>query len=78
MIQTKNPRSFWFDLGFFVLLLMHDLYENTAIAFERAADILTADGYELVTVSELLGEELEAGKVFSKGKPIEATAGAQK
>lgn len=55
------------------IILMHDLYENTAIAFERAADILTADGYELVTVSELLGEELEAGKVFSKGKPIEVS-----
>ncbi len=55
------------------IILMHDLYENTVVAFERAAEILASEGYEFVTVSELLGEELEAGKVFSKGKPIEAT-----
>ena len=59
-------------------ILMHDLHENTAIAFERAAEILAADGYAFVTVSELLGEELEAGKVFSSGKPIEATETGKK
>ena len=54
------------------IILMHDLYENTVIAFERAAEILASEGYEFVTVSELLGEDLQAGKIFSKGKPIEA------
>lgn len=55
------------------IILMHDLYENTAIAFERAAEILADEGYEFVTVSELLGDDLQAGKVFSKGKPIPVT-----
>jgi hypothetical protein len=60
------------------IILMHDLYANTVIAFERAAALLAEEGYEFVTVSELLGDELEAGKVFSKGKPIESlTVGSQ-
>ena len=54
------------------IILMHDLYENTLLAFSRAARALVEEGYELVTVTELLGEDVEAGKVFSKGKPIAA------
>ena len=37
------------------IILMHDLYENTLEAFCRIADTLKAQGYEFVTVSELLG-----------------------
>ncbi len=35
------------------IVLMHDLYEVTAEAFEEIAATLTEDGWELVTVSEL-------------------------
>ena len=46
------------------IVLMHDMYENSYLAFCRAADILTKQGYTLVTVSELLGDEREAGKIY--------------
>lgn len=46
------------------IILMHDLYENTLEAFCRIADTLKAQGYELVTVSELL--ELNAQSVGKK------------
>lgn len=56
------------------IILMHDLYENSALAFERAARALVEDGYQLVTVSELLGEDVRAGVVYSKGLPATAEA----
>jgi len=37
------------------ILLLHDIYERTYRAFSRALDTLLEQGYELVTVSELLG-----------------------
>ncbi len=37
------------------IILMHDIYETSYEAFCIAADALVADGFELVTVSELLG-----------------------
>ena len=37
------------------IILMHDIYESSYQAFCIAAEALVADGYELVTVSELLG-----------------------
>ena len=43
---------------------MHDLYENTLEAFCILADKLKAQGYEFVTVSELL--ELNAQSVGKK------------
>ena len=46
------------------IILMHDLYENTLEAFCRIADTLKAQGYEFVTVSELL--ELNAQSVGKK------------
>jgi peptidoglycan/xylan/chitin deacetylase (PgdA/CDA1 family) len=59
------------------IILMHDIQENTPIAFARAAAILAEEGYEFVTVSELLGDDLAAGEIFREGKPITAV-GSQK
>ncbi len=39
------------------IVLMHDIYDTTAEAFCMLADKLVADGYTLVSVSELLGTE---------------------
>jgi len=51
------------------IILCHDLYESTAAAMERAIPDLMAQGYQLVTVSELLeanGKTMEPGKVYTK------------
>ncbi|MBQ8136735.1 MAG: hypothetical protein IJ174_04800 [Clostridia bacterium] len=44
---------------------MHDLYETTAAAVEKAVPELIAKGYQLVTVSELLS--------FHVGGPVPGT-----
>ncbi len=41
------------------IVLMHDIYMSSADIFAQAADRLIAEGYELVTVSELLGLNIE-------------------
>ena len=46
------------------VVLMHDMYENSYLAFCIAAEELVKQGYELVTVSELLGDTKEAGKIY--------------
>ena len=49
------------------IILMHDLYPSTAEAFEAAVPQLVAQGYQLVTVSEMYaakGIPLEAGQVY--------------
>ena len=51
------------------IVLMHDLYENSYLAFCEAAEQLVADGYALVTVSELLGGTVQAGHIYSHGFP---------
>jgi peptidoglycan/xylan/chitin deacetylase (PgdA/CDA1 family) len=52
------------------IVLSHDLYGTTAQAMERVIPALLAQGYQLVTVSELLyhthGGELEAGRVYTR------------
>jgi peptidoglycan/xylan/chitin deacetylase (PgdA/CDA1 family) len=39
------------------IVLMHDIYDTTAEAFCMLADKLVADGYTLVSISELLGTD---------------------
>lgn len=49
------------------IILMHDLYDMTADAFEQMLPTLIKRGYRLVTVSELYrikGETMQAGKVY--------------
>ena len=52
------------------IILMHDIYATTIDAAIRAIDILLAEGFTFVTVSELLTErygELTPGKVYNRG-----------
>ena len=51
------------------IILCHDLYESTVDAMERVIPELLAQGYQLVTVSELLAysdKEITVGKVYNK------------
>ena len=48
------------------IILMHDIYESTYDATVIILEKLYAEGYEVVTVSELLGSERSAGKIFSR------------
>ncbi len=49
------------------IILMHDIHENTAVAIPIILERLHAEGYDVVTVSELLGDSVAAGKKFSHG-----------
>jgi len=52
------------------IILSHDLYDTTVEAMERVIPALIAQGYQLVTVSELLAfsyDVLEAGVVYRHG-----------
>ena len=51
------------------IILMHDIYESTYDAVVIILERLHAEGYDVVTVSELLGDSLEAGKKYSKALP---------
>ena len=47
------------------IILMHDIYQSTVDAVVKILERLDAEGYEVVTVSELLGET-QAGVKYSK------------
>lgn len=47
------------------IILMHDIYKNTYEAVKIALPILKEQGYEFVTVSELLGEERQTGTKYN-------------
>ncbi len=49
------------------IILMHEIYNNSYLAFCEILKILSEEGYEFVTVSELLGENFQAGKTFYSG-----------
>jgi peptidoglycan/xylan/chitin deacetylase (PgdA/CDA1 family) len=49
------------------IVLMHDTLKATGKALGRAIDILREQGYTFVTVSQLLGPEARAGKVYTRG-----------
>ncbi len=46
------------------IILMHDIYENTYLAFRVIIKTLYEEGYRFVTVSELLGESIRSGAKF--------------
>ncbi len=51
------------------IVLMHDLYESTASATEEIVPWLIKNGYQIVTVSEMMavkGNDMKAGTVYSK------------
>ena len=49
------------------IILLHDIYESTSDAVVIILERLADEGYEVVTVSELLGKDLSAGKKYSFG-----------
>jgi peptidoglycan/xylan/chitin deacetylase (PgdA/CDA1 family) len=50
------------------IILMHELYQNSYLAFCEILKRLDSEGYEFVTVSELLGEKYQTGKKFWSGR----------
>lgn len=53
------------------IVLMHELYQSTAEAVEIIVPALLADGYQLVTVSELMkakGISMQTGVVYYNGR----------
>ncbi len=50
------------------IVLMHEIYENSYEAFCIIARELDRQGYEFVTVEELLGESIQVGKIYSKAR----------
>lgn len=48
------------------IILCHDLYESTVEAVKVAVPYLLSEGYEIVTVSEMFEENMEAGKIYYK------------
>ena len=56
------------------VILVHEIHKTTIAAAKEAIDILLADGWEFVTISELFerdGGTLEDGRVYGKYKGIE-------
>ena len=50
------------------IILMHELYENSYLAYCEILKILSEQGYEFVSVTELLGDKYQAGKTFASGR----------
>ncbi|MBE6608373.1 MAG: hypothetical protein E7633_07440 [Ruminococcaceae bacterium] len=50
------------------IVLMHEIYNNSYLAFCEILKALDEQGYEFVSVTELLGDKFEAGKTFYNGK----------
>ena len=49
------------------IIRMHDIYNNTYEATVILLERLNEMGYNVVTVSELLGDKLEPGKLYTQG-----------
>ena len=49
------------------IILLHDIYKSTSDAVVIILEKLAAEGYEVVSVSELIGENLSAGMKYSRG-----------
>lgn len=52
------------------IILMHDLYESTAEATKTIVPRLKSQGYQMVTVTELMqirGYDLKAGEIYYSG-----------
>lgn len=72
--KTKNADAVYSeimkDASDGAIILCHDLHKTTVDAMERVIPKLIAQGYQLVTVSQLMeckGKALEAGKMYYKG-----------
>ena len=55
------------------IILMHEMYLSSYEIFSRAADELVERGFELVTVSEILGFDKntpKTSKAYAKGESL--------
>jgi peptidoglycan/xylan/chitin deacetylase (PgdA/CDA1 family) len=53
------------------IVLMHDLYDSTAEATEQIVPWLVAEGYQIVTVSEMMavkGITMQPGEIYFDAK----------
>lgn len=48
------------------IILMHDIYQSTVDAVVEILKQLNEQGYDVVTVSELLGKKMSAGKSYTR------------
>lgn len=66
--KTKNADSIYDEIvrntNEGSIILCHDLYKTTVDAMERVIPKLIQEGYELVTVSELLNNCIEPGELY--------------
>ncbi|NLL63222.1 MAG: polysaccharide deacetylase family protein [Ruminococcaceae bacterium] len=69
--KTKNANAIYREItnnaSDGAIILCHDLYGTTVEAMEKVIPKLIADGYQLVTITELIessGDKLEPGKVY--------------
>ncbi len=53
------------------VLLFHDIHETTVEAIPDVLETLTEDGYEFVTVDEMMGSEVEAGTAYSDARSLD-------
>lgn len=53
------------------VLLFHDIHETTVDAIPDVLDTLSEDGYEFVTVDEMMGSEVESGSAYSDARSLE-------
>jgi peptidoglycan/xylan/chitin deacetylase (PgdA/CDA1 family) len=70
---TKDPKAIEKEIMTNVsdgdIILCHDLHETTVDAMERVIPKLIAEGYQLVTVSELMAyseQKVEAGRLYTQ------------
>ena len=50
------------------IILLHELYDNSYLAYCEILKLLDEQGYEFVSVTELLGDKYQAGKTFYSGR----------
>ncbi|WP_369825557.1 polysaccharide deacetylase family protein [Nocardiopsis sp. JB363] len=53
------------------VLLFHDIHETTVDAIPDVLDTLSEDGYEFVTVDEMMGSEVESGSAYSDARSLD-------
>lgn len=73
--KTRNPKKIFKEVKKQVqdgdIILMHDIYGTTAEAVEKVVPWLQKQGYDILTVSELMarkGKSLEHGKAYLSGR----------